>query len=318
MKPRVFEALMQKDGDQKHAYEQLKPKADSNPFLKRYIKEGIQEGLFSDSVNALGHMHNTMVDAAWPEQIGRAIINVKPTSEALERFPLDEGAVAYQYAEGSVVRLSGKKPGKVDVSTNITVESGDQWTKEFDEDATWNVMDRMVSNVGRAVGLKETQKIIELYAAIADADLATGAVLAGGGAVFSWAQLLSLHYAVRSANWRPNVLAVNEMQLHQLLNDENFRNGIMLPSGETDIEQGTIGTILGMRVQASTEVPNGTAYAIDTRVASIMLLRRDLTVEDWYDAKTGNSGIRSTIRFGLGILRSNAVAKMTNIKTTLT
>jgi len=309
---------MQKDNDQKHAYEELKRKAETNPFLKRYVHMGVKEGLFSDSANPLGLMHDTMVDAAWSEQIGRSLINVKPTSEALERFPLDEGAVAYQYAEGAVVRLSGKKPGKVDVSTNVLVESGDQWTKEFDEDATWNVMDRMVNNVGRAVGLKETQKIIELYSSIADADLATGAVLAGGGAVFSWAQLLSLHYAVRSSNWRPNVLAINEMQLHQLLNEENFRNSIMLPSSQTDIEQGTIGTILGMKVQASTEVPNGTAYAIDTRYASIMLLRRDLTVEDWYDAKTGNSGIRSTIRFGLGILRSNAVAKMTNIKTTLT
>ncbi len=309
---------MQRDNEQKHAYEELKRKAEANPFLKRYVAMGVKEGLFSDSANALGRMHDTMVDAAWAEQIGRSIINVVPTSEALERFPLDQGAVAYQYAEGSVVRLSAKKPGKVDVSTNVTVESGDQWTKEFDEDATWNVMDRMVSNVGRAVGLKETQKIIYLYGAIANADLASGNVLAGGGAVFSWAHLLSLHYAVRSSNWRPNVLAVNEMQLHQLLNDENFRNGVMLPSSQTDIDQGMIGTILGMKVQASTEVPNGTAYAIDTRVASVMLLRRDLTVEDWYDAKTGNSGIRSTIRFGLGILRSNAVAKMTNIKQTLT
>jgi hypothetical protein len=318
MKPRLFEALMQKDNDQKHAYEELKRKAETNPFIKRYVAMGVKEGLFSDSANALGLMHDAMVESAWSQQIGRAIINVKPTSEALERFPLDEGAVAYQYAEGAVVRLSGKKPGKVDVSTNVTVESGDQWTKEFDEDATWNVMDRMVNNTGRAVGLKETQKVIELYASIADADLATGAALAGGGTVFSWAQLLSLHYAVRSQNWWPNVLAINEMQLHQLLNDENFRNGLMLPSSSTDIQQGTIGTILGMTIQASTEIPNGTAYAIDTRIASIMLLRRDLTVEDWYDAKTGSSGIRSTIRFGLGILRSNAVAKMTNIKATLT
>jgi hypothetical protein len=289
MKPRLFEALMQKDNDQKHAYEELKRKADTNPFLKRYVAMGVKEGLFSDSANALGLMHDAMVESAWSQQIGRAIINVKPTSEALERFPLDEGAVAYQYAEGAVVRLSGKKPGKVDVSTNITVESGDQWTKEFDEDATWNVMNRMVNNTGRAVGLKETQKVIELYASIADADLATGAALAGGGTVFSWAQLLSLHYAVRSQNWWPNVLAINEMQLHQLLNDENFRNGLMLPSSSTDIQQGTIGTILGMTIQASTEIP-----------------------------KTGSSGIRSTIRFGLGILRSNAVAKMTNIKATLT
>ena len=62
-------------------------------------------------------------------------------------------------------------------------------------------------------------------------------------------------------------MAINEMQLHQLLNDENFRNGVMLPSTQTDIDQGSIGTILGMKVQASTEIPNGTAYAIDTRVA---------------------------------------------------
>jgi hypothetical protein len=49
-----------------------------------------------------------------------------------------------------------------------------------------------------------------------------------------------------------------------------------------------------------------------------MLLRRDVTVEDWEDVKTGKYGIRATTRFGLGILRANAVARMTNIKTTLT
>ena len=171
MKPTLFEALMTKDNDQRHAYEALKPKIESNPFLKRYVAMGIKEGLFSDSANALGRMHDTMVDSAWPELIGRNIIQVIPTTEALERFPLDGGAVAYQYAESGAVRLSGKKPTKVDVHAILLVESGDDWTKEFSEDATWNVMDRMVGNVGRAVGLKETQKIIALYGAIADADL---------------------------------------------------------------------------------------------------------------------------------------------------
>jgi len=73
-----------------------------------------------------------------------------------------------------------------------------------------------------------------------------------------------------------------------------------------------------MRVQASTLVPNGTAYAIDTRVASVMLLRRDIVVEDWEDIKNGKYGVRATTRFGIGVLRSNAIAKMTNIATTLT
>ena len=72
-----------------------------------------------------------------------------------------------------------------------------------------------------------------------------------------------------------------------------------------------------MRVQSSTLVPNGTAYAIDKAVAGMMLLRRDVTLEDWSEPQADKYGVKATTRFGLGILRSNAVAKITNIKTTL-
>jgi hypothetical protein len=74
---------------------------------------------------------------------------------------------------------------------------------------------------------------------------------------------------------------------------------------------------MGMQVESSTLVPNGTAYAIDASIAGIMLLRRDITVEDYSDVMANRYGMKVTTRFGLGILRSNAVAKMTNIKTTL-
>jgi hypothetical protein len=317
LKPRLFEALMQKQGEQRELYEQLKAKAE-HPFLQRYTQVGVKEALFSDTTGALGKMHDTLVESAWPELIGRNIISVRSTSEKMERFPLNEGAVAYRYAEGAVTRLGGKKAGTVDIYTDKLSESSDEWTREFLEDATWNVLDMGVENVGRALGQKETEDILALYGAIADGDLAGGDDLAGGGAVFSWAGVLALHQAVRSQNWRPNVLAVSEMQLHQLLNDDKFIKAVYLPSSQTDMEQGSIGSVLGMQVQASTLVPNGTAFAIDTRVASVMLLRRDVSVEDWEDVKNGKYGIRATTRFGLGVLRSNAVAKMTNIKQTLT
>ena len=109
MKPKLFEALMAKQTlTQSEVYEKLKLKTD-HPFLKRYAQMGIKEGFFSDMAGALGRMHDTMVDAAWPELIGRSIINVMPTTEAMERFPLDAGAVAYQYAEGAVTRLKRQK-----------------------------------------------------------------------------------------------------------------------------------------------------------------------------------------------------------------
>jgi HK97 family phage major capsid protein len=317
LKPKLFEALMEKQNDQRELYEKLKLKTE-HPFMKRYVAMGIREGLFSDMTGALGKMHDRLVQAAFPELIGRNIITVMPTSETMERFPLDTDAVAYRYSEGSVTRLSGKKNTTVDVYTNVLADASEEWTREFLEDATWNVMDNMVQKVGRALGLNETQAIIALYGAVADADLAGGAPINGGNAVLSWAGLLQLHDAVRNENWRPTVLAVSETQLHQLLNDDKFVHAQYLPSSETDIEQGSIGSVLGMQVQASTLVPNGTAYAIDTRVASVMLLRRDITVEDWEDIKTGKYGVRATTRFGAGVLRSSAVAKMTNIKTTLT
>jgi len=317
MKPRLFESLMQKDGEFKEHVETLRHKATVHPFLKRYCEVGVREGLFSDAVSAIGRLHDTLVQAAYPEMIGRGIITVRPTTEAMERFPLDEKAVAYRYAEGAVTRLSGKKNGTVDVYTNVTAESSEEWTREFLEDATWNVMDSMAEKVGRALGEEETNSIIALYAAIDDADLAGGDTVDHEGAAMNWNGLVKLHDTVRKENWRPTVLALNETQLHQLFTDDKFIHAQYLPAGQTDLEQGSIGSVLGMRVQASTLVPNGTAYALDTRVASVMLLRRDITVEDWEDIKNGKYGVRATTRFGVGVLRSKAIAKMTNINTSL-
>ena len=317
MKPRLFESLLQKDSEFKEHVETLKHKMNVHPFLKRYCEAGIKEGLFSDTVTALGRMHDTLVKAAYPEMIGRDIITVMPTTEPMERFPLDEKSIAYRYAEGAATRLSGRKNSTVDIYTNILAESSEEWTREFLEDATWNVMNSMVEKVGRALGEEETNRIIALYGTIADADLAGGAPINQGNAAMNWAGLVKLHNALRAENWRPTVLAVNEYQLHQLLNDDKFIHAQYLSSAQTDLEQATIAGALGMRVQASTLVPNGIAYALDTRVASVMLLRRDVTVEDWEDIKNGKYGVRATTRFGIGVLRSKAIAKMTNISTTI-
>jgi hypothetical protein len=318
MKPKLFEALMQKDGEFKEHVETLRHKMAVHPFLKRYCEVGVKEGLFSDSAAAIGRMHDTLVSASYPEMIGRNIITVLPTTEAIERFPLGEKAVAYKYAEGAATRLSGSKNGIADIYTNILAEASEEWTREFLEDATWNVMNSMVEKVGRALGEEETNRIISLYSGIADGDLASGDALDQDSAVMDWEAVVNLHNAVRAENFKPTVLAINETQLHQLLTDDKFIHAQYLPAGQTDLDQATVSSVLGMRVQASTLVPNGTAFAIDTRVASVMLLRRDGTVEDWEDIKNGKYGVRATTRFGIGILRSKAVAKMTAIKQDLT
>ena len=87
--------------------------------------------------------------------------------------------------------------------------------------------------------------------------------------------------------------------LHQLLNDNTFINAQSLPSAANRPRSWHWQWRLGMKIVSS---PLGhqrnVAFAIDTRVASVMLLRRDVTVEDWEDVKNGKYGVRATTRFG--------------------
>jgi hypothetical protein len=126
MKPKLFESLIERDGEFKEHVENMRHRATVHPFLKRYCEMGVREGLFSDSASALGRLHDTLVQAAYPEMIGRNIITVRTTNESMERFPLDEGAVAYSYAEGAATRLSGKKNATVDIYTNVLAEASEE------------------------------------------------------------------------------------------------------------------------------------------------------------------------------------------------
>jgi hypothetical protein len=205
----------------------------------------------------------------------------------------------------------------VPISVNLLSESSEQWTKDFIEDASPNVLGDMQRRLAMALSLDETETVLNLYDAIEDEDLAGGEVIDQNNRAMDWKAVLKLHSAVRNENWKPTVLVLNETQLSQLLLDDKFIEYDYLPSGGTDIEAGLVREIMGMRVYSSTLVPEGTAYAIDKNVAGIMLIRRDVTVEDWSDPRYDIFGLKASTRFGLGILRSDAVAKMTNIKTTL-
>jgi hypothetical protein len=76
--------------------EKFVERVGKHPFFRQYAEVGIREGLFSDMVDALGRMHDTVVKCAYPEFISRNIIAVRPTKEPFERFPLDEKAVGVQ------------------------------------------------------------------------------------------------------------------------------------------------------------------------------------------------------------------------------
>jgi hypothetical protein len=290
---------------------------NENLFFQRVRDLRIKEGLQSDTIAAVGHLQQNIVKYAMPNLIGRNIISVMPTKEPFERFPLEGKAVGYTLAEGTACRFSGDKVQYVTINNNQLAEASEQWTREFVEDASPNAVKSIEQRIADALALDETKAILELYGCIEDDDLADGSTLDWDGAVMDWNAVLALHDTVKGENWKPTVLVLSETQLHQLLLDDKFIEYDALPAKGTDLEAGTIRRSLGMIVQSSNLVPNGTAYAVDTRVSGVMLMRRDVTVEDWSNPQENKYGLKATTRFGSGILRSNAIAKMTNIKTTL-
>jgi hypothetical protein len=316
--PKFHESLME-NGDYKKEFEQKLQLAYQNAFCKNYLKLGLREGILSDMAGALGKIHDTVVHAAIPNFIAREIIDVRTTTEALERFPLEKESVAYVASEGGTVRIHGARYSTVDINCNIEIKDGVEWTKQFAEDAKWNVMQRQLEALGRSIAKIETEKITGLFAGIAVGDLATGTALNGEGTTLSWSKTVALWDALESEDLGPaDVLALHPKQASQLFTATEFINSQYLPSSETELTRGLVGQALTMRIhKSSAGTTNGVAHSMNKSVAGVMLIRSDLTIEPYEDVKNGVVGLVARERIGYGILRSKTVARMTNIMTSL-
>ena len=140
---------------------------EENLFFQRYKDLSVKECLFSDTIAAVGHLQQQITQLAYPEFIGRQIINVEPTKEAVERFALAGKAVGYAYAEGVVCRLSGDKNQVVTVNMNQHAECSEQWTMEFIEDASPTAIENIKQRIASALALDETQTVLNLYGEVA-------------------------------------------------------------------------------------------------------------------------------------------------------
>jgi hypothetical protein len=314
--PKFHEGLMKQDKEYASDFDSMLRHCGVNPWINQYYKLGMKEGLFSDMAGALGSMHDTVVEAAKPKLIARNIIDVRSTKESLERFVKAKKSVAYVGAEGGVTRLSGEREETVDIKTNIIIKDSTKWTKELAEDASWNVLNRQLEELGRSVAELETAKIIALYEAIAAADLAGGAVIAGGAAVLTWAKLVEMWDAVSGEDFEADTMFMHSKQMSQLFTANEFINSQYMPSSGLQLGSGLVGQALTMNLFKSSKCTNGKVFAVDKNPAAVMLIRRDITTETFEDPRAGEYGVVATERIGYGVLRSKGVSGGTNFKTT--
>jgi len=306
----ILKEAVEKDSDRDGGFNAYLDNAKAATFTQRYLKEG----LFSDMAGALGAMHKQVVEAAKPNLIGREMIWVVNTKDPATRFFKQKLSVAYVVGETEPTEVPERMETQ-DVECKTEIACKMEFSKSYIEDAPFNVLQRAVEEGSRAVAKLETDKIIALYKGIAAGNLATGAEIATNeGANFAWADVAKLWNAVEKEDFGPNVLCINVRELEGVFSQNQFIQSLYY-APEDVIRRGVFDApALGMRIIASTLIPSLDAthnykFAIDTKSAAVLLVRRDILAEPFENPGKLRSGVIISERIGLGVLRSKAVAR---------
>jgi len=287
-------------------------KAQRNPVFTKLLREG----LYSDVAGALGAVQDAVWAAAWPNMISREIIKVIPTKNALERFPKELGAIAFE-GEGPAFD-TGARAETTDIKANIEPKAKKEWTDSYVEDASWDVLRFQVESIGKALAKYETQKVIAAYKANEGSDAGTVDVAA---AAVTWANICDVIGLVEAQDFHPNVFVLHPklfqdlMKLDQFVSSlykdrESMRNGVVY---HTTLDINFVNSSLVTFTSAGANATYG--YCIDTNAVGAMILRRDVNTKPYEDPGRQMYGVSGNLRFGVGILRAKAVARLRGTRT---
>lgn len=286
-------------------------RAKTNAFLQAMTKAN--HTLQSSDAGAIGEMSNLVIAAAQPSAIGREACVVVDTKKPSVKFRKAKRAYAEDSAQSRTTESIGERNDFVEILCNIETEVSEEWTLNFLEDAEWDILSAESAAIGKALAVKETQKIFTLLGTIADADLAGGAVPALATAnKLSYDDLVSMWGMVKSADRNPTKCFINPIQAADLWKDSKFIDSMFF--GEfVDKARGVFGrSILGFDIIVSSLVADGTAWMIDNTVSVGMPIRREALLIP-YEGTQGktHAGVKATNRYGLGILDTKGVSKVT-------
>lgn len=311
--PKKFEALYN-DPKIREEFNELLPKFSANPVFIRVSElfPSGYESITSSILGAIARMHDVVIEAAQPNLIARQLVQVIRTTDPVVRFPKAKKARAYKSAELAQVWITGEKYDIQDVKADLEIRAAAEWTRKFLEDAPWSVLERQAAELGRAVGLLETEEVISMFMKIPDEELAGGSEISTVNAGrLSYEDVVNARKVVLKEMFHPDCLLVSVSREADLWKDDRFIHSFYF-GDSVDKQRGVIGNFLGLEliVDNSGSVPDNKAFVIDRKAAGVLLIRRDLSISSYETMKDEVYGIMASERIGMDILRPKAVARI--------
>ena len=303
---RLMEAIQRDPRGFTLGWEAIQEKARNNPLYQLAIREA----KYSDIAGALGGIHDQVWDAARYAAIGREIIPVFPTEEALVRFFLQVRGKAYQVGEGRPF-ATGEKAKTSDINADIELAYEGRWTQTYLEDANWSVMEREIGEAGYQLGKLETEKILTMYEAVGTDG--AGAALMGlnDGIEFVWADVVKAWRIVYKEGFIPTDLVIAPEEAEGLLGTPQFLQSLYY-ADEQVIKKGVtmnkIGqTYLGMAIWVTPLLTAAHKLCIAVPNCAAMIVRRDVTTVPFESPADREYGFAASERVGMKVLKPKAV-----------
>jgi len=284
------------------AFARLATEAAMHPIIRR----ALQEGLYQDAAAALEAMQHDIMSVVYPRLIARDLLRVVPTVNTSERFYL--GKRGYILANrGHVAEINSKPDTPVDITASIVNTGGESWSEDFVEDVPWNIMNFESEGLAGEFARGENADCITLFNAISTGNLAGGAEVTVTDTNPTWAQILEL--IGKFGDDYPDVIALNTVEFLGLFKLDQFVNALYKGADTGPRLYSVNHALLGIKFIGHSQVTK--TLAINTKRAGVMLMRSDMNVMPWEDKAQRKFGVNARERYGMGILRPDAVARGT-------
>jgi len=280
-------------------------KAKTNSLFRRVMKEYV----LSDVSGALGVVHDLAIKAAKKMAVGRDLIRVIPVSSPKVRFYLAKRGKAWRISEGPPPQTP-ERFTTVDIDVDHEYGYDALFSQSYLEDIPFDVIQEAIEDAAQLLEEQLTSDVTALYEGIPAGDLAGGAeISADTSGTLAWADLVEAWTAVKTAGYNANVAMIHPNQITDLWSDDKFIHSFYFGE-KVDVERGVLGdTYLGFKIVETDLCTATKVHLIDTRKAAAALSRRDILTQPYEERLS--QGVVCTMRYGLGTLRADAVARIT-------
>lgn len=276
------------------AMKTLQQLADEGLFTKTAEQKLIKQQLF-----------DMIKDSAQKNAIGRQVVQV---------IPLRQGSsLDFDLADASSMKVrkmseAGEAPLTRETYSKITVTpvkygGNVKITTEMIEDSNFELIERNLRQMGREMGNKETEIILDSFHSNFTAVPSAGTEL---GIVDITAAMTQ----IETADYSPNAMVLHPTQVNELRNIDTFVEADKVGDRRT-FENGFVGRIFALDSVISTIQTSNTVDVLDTNEAGALVIRRPLTVERWNDPLRDLVNATVTQRMAAVTFRATAGATIT-------